>query len=102
MALQVGYFCFKVFITELLIRCGHALKSPGVAVSAPAVAYFAAHFAVVPILRFSSSTQHACGAIALFAGFAPQLEDRREADTLDDLRRCQNMGAGIRFFKSAC
>ncbi|WP_325346006.1 hypothetical protein [Xylophilus sp.] len=69
-ALQFAYFCFNVFTTHWLIHCGQALASPAVAVSAAAAAYFAAHFAVVPILYFSSFAPHAYGMIAVLAGAA--------------------------------
>ncbi|WP_241288128.1 hypothetical protein [Burkholderia stabilis] len=67
-ALQIGYFCFNVFTTEFLIRYGQMFESPGGVVSAAAVAYFCAHFAVVPILYFASQVPHGYGVIVMLAG----------------------------------
>lgn len=68
--LQLAYFCFNLFTTEFLISHGYQHQSPGMIVSASAIAYFAAHLLVVPILYFSSWIPHSYGVIAVISGMS--------------------------------
>ncbi|WP_406807378.1 hypothetical protein [Burkholderia semiarida] len=70
MALKCGYFFFSAFATDTVIETGSTTGSIGAMVCASGLSYLASHFAVVPILYWTTSHFSgytvACGTSVLF------------------------------------